>query len=157
MDKSINNKKLDKEAEEVVLRTKRKDFEMLEEKADSIRDDLLKRTEEISSLANKEEVNKERRASLLKDKERLEAELSTLETKLLREQTNAEALENARKSVDEESARCKEALEQKRAATVEIESLLEQKEALIEENKNLIFEYSGEVSSKKSEIDSILN
>lgn len=157
LDESIRKKKLDKETEEAVLRTKRKDFELLEEKSDCLRDSLLKKTEEISSLTNKEEVNKERRAAFFKDKERLEAELSVLEAKLLREHKNAEALENARKGVDEESAKCKAVLEQKRACTLEVERLLEQKEALIEENKNLIFEYSGNASSKKSEIDSIIN
>ena len=157
LDRSITDKKLEKEEKEAALRAKRKNFELLEEKADYIRENLLKKSEEINSLANKEEVNKERRAALLKDKERLKTELSVLEEKLLREQSNAEELANARKGVDEESAKCRAAFEHKRSSTLEIERLLEKTQALIEENKNFIFEYSGEASSKKSEIESIIH
>jgi chromosome segregation protein len=155
--KSIEDRKLNKETVEAALRKKRKDFDLLEEKADFIRDSLLERTEEISALSNKEELNKERRATLLKDKERLDLELSALGSKSKREKGNAEALGNARKSIDEENAKCKAVLEEKRASTIEIEKLLATKEVIIEENKNFIFEYSGKAASKKSEIDSIIN
>ncbi|NCB41817.1 MAG: chromosome segregation protein SMC [Clostridia bacterium] len=157
LDQHIEEKKSSKEILETELRKKRKDFELLEEKSDLIRDHLLKKSEEISELSNKEELNKERSAAFLKDKERIDSELSILESKLQRERINAQALADARKSVDEESSKCKAAFEQKHAATVEIERLLAEKEALIEENKNLIFEYSGKAASKNSEMESIFH
>ena len=157
LDQSIIDKKSSKETIEAALRKNRKEVELFEEQANLIRDDLLKKTEEISALSNKEELNKERRATLLKDKERLDMELSALETKLLRERANAQALSDARRAVDEESANCKAVLEQKRASTRELQELLASKEALVEANKNSIFEHSAQASSKKSEIDSIIN
>lgn len=157
LEKSIEAKKSDKVLLEDTLRKNRKAFELLEQKADTLRDSLLKKTEEISELSNREELNKERRTTLLKEKERLDAELLALDIKFIRENANAESLESARKSVDEESAKCKALLEEKRVATQEIQRLLTANETAIEENKNLIFEYAGKAASKKSEIASILN
>ncbi len=127
----------------------------LEEELGSIRDELLKKTEEIHFVNSKDQLNKERRDTLEKEAQRLARELASIREKLLRtaevfERSESERLEASRMAED-----LKLVLEQKDNELALAEHALEEGRKQDRAAKENIFELSSGISAARVEAQSL--
>ena len=121
------------------------------------RDRLLTLIEEISDLSSQNRLRKERLAFIEKEKQRLEAELASLDLRKEKEEKNAVEIRTGLEKLNEEYEELKKQAEEKSKEVAALEAEAIEMQALIDANKDKIFECHSRASEKKSEINSLLN
>lgn len=129
--------------------------EELEKLSLETRDRLLAQVEEINRLVNREQLTKEKLASIGKDSERLEGEINAIKEKLEKETANAAEFSRTRIEVEEGAALLKAELEQKNQSVSELSRETSLLEKSLEDRKNRIFELSGIMGMHRTEKSSL--
>lgn len=140
---------------EEAARAARVESTTLEERLNAIRDELIKKADEIHEISGKEELNKERVISFSREKERLEAEARVADEKLERERANADALSEKRKEKEADCARLRSDLELRTAKHGNLSAEFSKVEATLAAKKDRIFELAGNEASIAAEMSGI--
>ena len=130
LDKAMNNCKAGRDAIDEQLKLAREKSANLEEQLDSLRAELMEKTDEIHFISSRTQLNEERKSSLEREKERLTQELSTIEEKLNRESENAKNAQTAGAAVQEEMTQAKALVSEKHAIVAGFETKIAQSEEL---------------------------
>ncbi|HWQ79082.1 MAG TPA: chromosome segregation protein SMC [Anaerovoracaceae bacterium] len=152
----IDDVKEDKSTIDQEISENRKRNEELGKLGDETRDRLLLSVEKINALVNQNQLNREKLSTIEKDKERLTEEISVLAGKLEKEAENAQEQYAGKRRIDEELAGSEAALAEKIKKYTEITASLSAAAEEIDGQKNRIYELHSAVSSKNSEINSLL-
>lgn len=153
----MDDLKEEKETIDSDITQNRNRAEELDRLANGARDKLLLSVEKISSLVNHSQLNNEKLATMDKDHMRLSEEISIIDGKLEKEEENAAGLYENKRKIDEELAASKEKLNEKIAHYSEITSALSAGAEEIDTQKNRIYELHSAISSKNSEINSLIS
>lgn len=121
------------------------------------RDKLLLSVEKINSLVNQNQLNREKLSTIDKDMERLKEEISVIEAKMDKETENAKEQYNSKRGIDEELAGLQADLSDKIKKYTEITAALSADAEEIDGQKNKLYELHSTISSKNSEINSLLS
>ena len=124
---------------------------------DETRDKLLVSVENINSLVNQNQLNREKLATIDKDNERLQEEIAGIDGKLEKESENAKELYVSKRKIDEELAGLEANLADKIKSYTEITAALSADAEEIDGQKNKIYELHSTISNKNSEINSLLS
>ena len=134
------------------LRNQRALGEELETRLGSGRDTLLRLTEEMHQISSTRELNNERRQALEKERQRLQDELLAIDEKFTRESANNDQLQQAKKEAAEALDAARRTLEEKSAA---FEAAIEAENKAVEDSEDLkesIFDISGKITEISAEI-----
>ncbi|HYE69877.1 MAG TPA: chromosome segregation protein SMC, partial [Anaerovoracaceae bacterium] len=121
------------------------------------RDKLLLSVEKINSLVNQNQLNREKLSTIDKDMERLKEEISVIEAKMDKETENAKEQYISKRGIDEELAGLQADLSDKIKKYTEITAALSADAEEIDGQKNKLYELHSTISSKNSEINSLLS
>ncbi len=121
------------------------------------RDKLLLSVEKINSLVNQNQLNREKLSTIDKDKERLKEEISVIEAKMDKETENAKGQYISKRGIDEELAGLQADLSDKIKKYTVITAALSADAEEIDGQKNKLYELHSTISSKNSEINSLLS
>jgi len=127
----------------------------LEQLGSEARDRLITRTEEISRLTNKSQLDAERINTLDRDYARVTEEITEVEEKKIREENNASELEAQKKEIEVNLIEADSKLQEKVDIYVEVSSKYNQLDEMAEENKNRMYSLRNESASKRSEAKSM--
>ena len=116
---------------------------------------LMKAMEEMNALINRNEVDRERLSSIEENAERLAREIEVLEEKKKREQQNAGQLESECGKLQEEEQELKSKLESVLSLYAEKTREVSDTATAIDEQKNKVYELSGQAQSKRAEANSL--
>jgi chromosome segregation protein SMC, common bacterial type len=152
----IEDLKEDKSSIDTDIVESRKRNEELGVLGNETRDRLLLSVEKINSLVNQNQLNREKLSTIEKDKERLKEEISVIEGKLDKETENAKEQYVIKRKLDEDLSGLKNDLSEKVKRYTELTAALSADAEEIDGQKNRIFELHTAVSSKNSEINSLL-
>jgi len=153
--KKIEDLLLEKKVIDQQLAESRQKHEHLEQLADEARAKHLARVDEINKLTNKSQLDKERLNTIDRDFTRVEEEIDVLAQKKDRETKNAVEIESQKTEVESNLAKAEETLTQKIFAHSEVSSKLAGLLEEVDENRNKMFSFFNESSSKKSEAGSM--
>jgi chromosome segregation protein len=153
----IEDVKEDKASIDQEIAENRNRNEELAKLSDETRDRLLVSVEKINSLVNQNQLNQEKLSTIDKDRERLAEEISAIEGKLAKEAENAQGQYAEKRRIDEELAGLEAVLAEKVRNHAEITSDLSATAEEIDGQKNRIYELHSAISSKNSEINSLLS
>lgn len=131
--------------------------EELESLSNGTRDRLLESTTQISRLVNQTELNKEKQATMGKDKERLQGELLGIEAKIKKEEDSSKELFQSKEKLETQLVSLEEALREKILAYTDLTNDLSKAAQSIDHSKNKIYELHTSISNKNSEINSLVN
>ena len=121
------------------------------------RDKLLLSVEKINSLVNQNQLNQEKLSTIDKDAGRLSDEITAIEGKLSKETENEIALNAEKSKIDEELSNLQSDLDEKIKGQTTLTTAINSDAAAIDGHKNKIYELHSTISSKNSEINSLLN
>ena len=121
------------------------------------RDKLLLSVEKINSLVNQNQLNQEKLSTIDKDAGRLSDEIGAIEGKLSKETENEIALNAEKSKIDEELSYLQSDLDEKIKRQATLTAAINSDAAAIDGHKNKIYELHSTISSKNSEINSLLN
>ena len=121
------------------------------------RDKLLISVENISSLVNHSQLNKEKLSTIGKDNERLSEEITMIQDKLEREEKNAQELLASKSKIDEKLSKLEADLGIRINKFTEMTGELSTAAQEIDDKKNRMYELHSIISSKNSEINSLAN
>ena len=121
------------------------------------RDKLLLSVENINSLVNQNQLNREKLTTIDKDNERLTEEIAGIDGKLEKESENAKELYVSKRKIDEELAGLEANLADKIKDYTEITAALSADAEEIDSQKNKLYELHSTISNKNSEINSLLS
>ena len=121
------------------------------------RDKLLLSVEKINSLVNQNQLNREKLSTIDKDMERLKEEISVIEAKMDKETENAKEQYISKRGIDEELSSLQADLSDKIKKYTEITAALSADAEEIDGQKNKLYELHSTISSKNSEINSLLS
>ncbi len=127
----------------------------LEERINGLRDDLLKKTEEIHFITGRSELNQEKKLALDKDDERLLGEIEQLKDRIAKQQENRTAIENSQAEAEEKAKSYEAALEEKKEAFRQANQALISGQQAYEAQRNLVFTLSGSENAANLEIQSM--
>ena len=140
------------------LRALRNTAAGLEEKLDGLRAALLEKTEQIHQISGREELNRERLASLRRDEERIKEEINALAEKAERERLSSKEALEAAAAAAAEKAKLVEVLRQKSEASAAARDALKESEDALNAKRNEIFGISSDLqktSASRSSIESL--
>ena len=137
------------------LREQREKIARLEEKLGELRDGLLAATEKIHDISGREEINKERLASLERDEERLFAEIAALAEKAEKEGASSAQTVQQLAEAEKEAQDLAAQLEEKRVASAAAQKALEDREAQLASGKNDLFDISGKLQSARASAENM--
>jgi chromosome segregation protein len=157
IDNKINESKEEKISIDSELTENRNRSEELTHLGNEVRDKLLLSVEKISSLSNQSQLYKEKLATIEKDNGRLRDEIDLIDQKLTKEKENAEELLLNKQKMDEELEKLEAELADKIRNYTEMTGALNTEAEEIDEKKNKLFELHNFISSKNSEINSLVN
>ncbi len=153
---SIEKSREQKEAVDRDVTENKARYDELETISNTGRDRLLTLVEEINILSSKDQLRKEKLSSMEKDRERLEEEKESFAQRKEKEEANAASLLDNLEKIDQEYKALKSAADEKNKEVVKLETEAAEAQALIDKNKDAIYEAYSRVSGKKSEIESLL-
>ena len=153
----IEDVKEDKTSIDTELIEYRNRDEELGKLGNETRDKLLLSVEKINSLVNQNQLNQEKLSTIGKDAGRLSDEITAIEGKLLKETENEIALNAEKSKIDEELSYLKSDLNEKIKGQAALTAAINSDAAAIDGHKNKIYELHSTISSKNSEINSLIN
>ena len=139
------------------LREFRNKAEQLEEKLDECHSALLAKTEQIHEISGREELNKERLASLKRDEERLNEEIRGLTEKAEREKLNSKEALEAAETAEAEKTKLSEELKQKLTALETARNALKDAEDALNAKRNEIFEIASDLQKTAASGNSLVS
>ena len=129
--------------------------EELEKEASSAREKLMTAVEDLNTAVKKEEIDRERLASLSRDSERLQTEIAQLEEKEQREKQAAEQYRQQSAEIDRKLSHAQNNLIEKIEICGSITDEMAVMTEKIDKYKNEIFEAANAITSGKAEISSL--
>ncbi len=157
MGSQIDDLKEDKSSIDSDIAQNRNRNEELERLGNETRDRLLLSVEKINSLVNQNQLNREKLSAIDKDEARLKEEITAVESKLAQEPETAGEQFAGKQRIGEELAALEADLADKVGRYTALTSALSADAEEIDGQKNRIYELHGTVSSKNSEINSLLS
>ena len=152
---SIQEKRDAEEDTDNRLAEAREKSEELSRLSNEARDKLLASVEEINGLTGKKRITEERLDHIEQDTVRLNDEISQLNEKVEREESNAEEVRVKKGELDEKADLLTKELETRIAKHSRIAADIAEAGEKIDGSKNEIFRLHSQISSKKSEISSM--
>ncbi len=143
---------------EALLKEQRSLSEEIGERLESLRSELLAKTEEIHELSGRDELNRERLLSLEKERTRLTGEIAASEERRKAESERLAGAEAALAAAGEELRTAAEEADEKHKAAEKAAQASSQAQEAIDSARNRIFEISGRlgsVSTEKSGIEGL--
>ncbi|MEG0829647.1 MAG: chromosome segregation protein SMC [Anaerovoracaceae bacterium] len=131
--------------------------ENLERLSAEAREKLMNSVEEINSLVNRGQVNKERLIAIEENTKRYEKEIIELKEKLEKEDRNGLALAGEKAQLYKEVEIVNQALQEKIQDHARVIDKIAQATAKVDQGKNLIFQEHSKISGKQAEITSLDN
>jgi len=153
----IEDLKEDKQQIDKAVAENRARSESLEEIYSEANRKLVASIEEINSLVNRSQVNKERLSAIDANSQRLAAEIDAIREKLAIEQKNSEELLKSKAEVDGRMAKLGDVLNQKIAVHSEKVGENTRRAEAIDSMRNEIFNLHNRATSKTAEISSLEN
>jgi len=153
----IEESKGQKESIDADIAVNRARNEELEALSNTGRDRLLTLVEEINTLTNQNQLRNEKLSAIEKDRERLQAELESFNLRREKEEGNAAEFAVTLEKIKKEYESLKLAEEEKGKEVARLEAEVAKAQALIDSNKDKIYEFFSKVSEKKGEINSLRN
>lgn len=130
-------------------------LESLEELTAETASRLMKAVEEMNALVNRNEIDRERLSAIEENTDRLTREIEGLEEKKERECRNAEQLERECRQLEEEERGLRSELESALSVYENQTREVSDTAAAIDEQKNKVYELSGQSQSKRAEANSL--
>lgn len=121
------------------------------------REKLMQSIEEINRLVNQGQIAGERISTIKTNTERLTDEIGTLEEKLEKERQHAEELHRSKAQADRELEQVNRALQEKIQARAALTDQISQADSLADQYKEEIFRAHSAIGSHKAEISSLEN
>ena len=153
----IDELKEDKTSIDAELVEYRNRNEELERLGNETRDKLLISVEKINQLVNQNQLNREKLATIDKDIDRLREEIGIIDSKLDKETESETLLRTDKDKLQEELTALKLDLEKRLLKQTELSAAINTDAEAIENHKNKIYELHSTISSKNSEINSLLS
>lgn len=153
----IEQLKEDKTSLDTELTEYRNRNEELGRLGNETRDKLLISVEKINELVNQNQLNREKLATIDKDIDRLKEEISVIDSKLEKEAESEATLQADKEKLYEELLSLKNDLDQRLKKQAELSAAIDADAAVIDNQKNRIYELHSTISSKNSEINSLLS
>lgn len=153
----IEELKEDKTSLDAELTEYRNRNEELGRLGNETRDKLLISVEKINELVNQNQLNREKLATIDKDIDRLREEISVIDSKLEKEAESEATLQADKDKLYEELSGLKNDLDQRLKNQAEMSAAIDADAAAIDHQKNRIYELHSSISSKNSEINSLLS
>ncbi|QOX63409.1 chromosome segregation protein SMC [Anoxybacterium hadale] len=153
----IEEMKEDKASIDTELTEYRNRNEELGRLGNETRDKLLISVEKINELVNQNQLNREKLATIDKDIDRLKDEISVIDSKLEKEAESETTLQADKDKLYEELSILKNDLDQRLMKQAELSAAINTDAAAIDQQKNRIYELHSSISSKNSEINSLLS
>ena len=145
----------EKEQLELQIKACREEANALEEKLTELRNELYEKTEQIHEISSREELNRERLASLKKDEERIVSELAASSEKLRREEENARQTRQSLEKARSEAEKLAADLEARRKASQAASARLTEAEGLLTAEKNVLFDLSARIQAAQASAQSV--
>lgn len=153
----IEELKEDKASIDTELTEYRNRNEELGRLGNETRDKLLISVEKINELVNQNQLNREKLATIDKDIDRLKDEIAVIDSKLEKEAESETTLQTDKDKLYEELSILKNDLDQRLKKQAELSAGINADAAAIDQQKNSIYELHSSISSKNSEINSLLS
>ena len=153
--KQIETDEQEKASLEEVLHAQKEQANIYEVKLNELRDELLKKNDEIHEISGRGEVNKERLVALTRDEERLGQEIIAIDEKIAKENEN---LINAKAVVEgaaDEEKKLDEAYRQKHQVEIEAQDAFDKADAALNAKKDEILAIATKLSNAKASADSM--
>ena len=128
---------------------------LTEERLNDLHEKLLEKTGQIHEISSREELNKERLASLEKDQKRLTEEIAAAQDKINSEKANQEASLNTYNEAVAKSAELDKDLSAKAQASRDAADKLAAAEKALTDAKNDLFELNFQAQSAKASAKSL--
>lgn len=155
LEEAIETASRRKEELEKIVRDCSSRSEELEREAAITREKLMTAVEELNAAVNKEEIDRERMASVGRDSERLQQEIIQLKEKEEKEKNAAAQYRQKRAETDKELASAEQKLLEKIEVYNSIAGEMAAMTEKIDRYKNEIFEATSAITSGKAEISSL--
>ncbi|MGL4484479.1 MAG: chromosome segregation protein SMC, partial [Anaerovoracaceae bacterium] len=153
--KALEEKKEEKVALDLKYEDKIRRNQNLEELGEEKRKELLELIEDLNSLINRGEVEKERLSSIEANTARLKEEIKEGEEKLNREKANSEEHFLTKNNIDKEAAELNRILEEKVNSFTDISTRQSDFATKVDSSRSSIFNLHTQKSTKSVELSSI--